>query len=71
MKIECLTTFLDGKDRYESGDVRTVEDEKGAQFVANGWAKDVAGRVATGGASPGTTDLAVNNSVIGLGDSNG
>ena len=36
MKIECLTTFLDGKDRYESGDVRTVDDEKVAQFVANG-----------------------------------
>lgn len=71
MKIECLTTFLDGKDRYESGDVRTVEDEKGAQFVANGWAKDVAGRVATGGKVSGATDLTINKSVIGLGDSNG
>lgn len=71
MKIECLTTFLDGKDRFESGDVRTVEDGKGAQFVANGWAKDVAGRVAMGGTSDGTTDLAIDNSAIGLGDSNG
>ncbi|HPV27319.1 MAG TPA: hypothetical protein PKV77_09130 [Bacteroidales bacterium] len=71
MKIECLTTFLDGKDRYESGDVRTVEDDKGAQFVANGWAKDVAGRVATGSESSGVVNLAVDNSVIGLGDSNG
>jgi len=71
MKIECLTTFLDGKDRYESGDVRTVDDEKGAQFVANGWAKDVAGRVATGDAVTVGSDLAINNSVIGLGDSNG
>lgn len=71
MKIECLTTFLDGKDRYEIGDVRTVEDEKGAQFVANGWAKDVAGRVATGSESSGVVNLAVDSSVIGLGDSNG
>lgn len=71
MKIECLTTFLDGTDRYESGDVRTVDDEKGAQFVANGWATDVAGRVATGGTDMATVDLAVNNSVIGMGDSNG
>ena len=71
MKIECLTTFLDGKDRYESGDVRTVEDDKGAQFVANGWAKDVAGRVATGSESSGVVNLAVDSSVIGLGDSNG
>ena len=65
MKIECLTTFIDGKDRYESGDVRTVEDEKGAQFVANGWAKDVAGRVATGGTSSVAVDLAVDNAVMG------
>jgi len=71
MKIECLMTFLDGKDRFEEGDVRTVEDEKGAQFVANGWAKDVAGRVATGNATSGETNLAVDSSVIGLGDSNG
>jgi len=71
MKIECLMTFLDGKDRFEEGDVRTVEDEKGAQFVANGWAKDVAGRVATGDSAAAETTLAVNNSVIGLGDSNG
>ena len=71
MKIECLTTFLDGKDRYESGDVRTVDDEKGAQFVANGWAKDVTGRVVTGDAVTVGADLAINNSVIGLGDSNG
>ena len=71
MKIECLATFLDGKDRYESGDVRTVEDDKGAQFVANGWAKDVADRVATGSESSGVVNLAVDSSVIGLGDSNG
>lgn len=29
MKIEALTTFLDGTDRFEAGDVRTVADERG------------------------------------------
>lgn len=38
MRIQCLTTFLDGRDRFEQGDVRTVGDEAGARFVAAGWA---------------------------------
>lgn len=70
MKIKCLTTFLDGKERFEKDDVRTVDDERGAQFVANGWAEDVAGRVATGHAADAGS-LTINNSTIGLGDSNG
>ena len=71
MKIECLTTFLDGTDTFEADDERTVSDDRGARFVANGWAKDVAGRVATGSAVTVDSKLAINNSVIGLGDSNG
>lgn len=71
MKIKCLTTFLDGKDKYHKDDVRTVSDDDGSRFVANGWAEDVDGRVATGAAQDGATNLAVDNSVIGLGDSNG
>lgn len=39
MRIECTTTFLHGADRFEAGDVRTVPDELGAYFVAQGWAK--------------------------------
>jgi hypothetical protein len=70
MKIEVLSTFLDGKERFEAGDIRTVDDERGARFVANGWAKDTAGRVATGAAG-GSADLTIHNSTIGLGDSNG
>lgn len=38
MKITCTTTFLDGPERFESGDVRQVDDERGARFVAAGWA---------------------------------
>ena len=38
MKIICTTKFLDGRDRFEAGDARTVDDERGAYFVANGWA---------------------------------
>lgn len=70
MKIQVLSTFLDGTDRFEKDDERTVSDERGAYFVANGWAEDVAGRVATVEAAA-TTDLNINNSGLGLGDSNG
>lgn len=38
MKIHCLTTFLDGPDRFEAGDVRTVDDERAARFIDAGWA---------------------------------
>lgn len=38
MKITCTTTFLDGPERFEAGDVRQVDDERGARFVAAGWA---------------------------------
>lgn len=70
MQIECLTTFKDGKDIFHESDVRTVSDEDGARFVANGWAKDMAGRVAVG-ESQANASLDIQNSVIGLGDSNG
>lgn len=39
MKIEALTPFLDGTDRFEAGDIRTVSDERGYKFIAHGWAK--------------------------------
>jgi hypothetical protein len=71
MKIQALCTFLDGPDRFEKDDQRTVSDEDGARFVANGWARDMAGQVATGGTVSGVTNLAVDGAVIGTGDSNG
>lgn len=70
MKIKCLTTFIDGKERFEEDDVRTVDDDRGARFVAHGWAEDVAGRVATGQA-PNVENLEINSSTIDTGDSNG
>lgn len=38
MKIIVITTFLEGRDRFEKDDRRTVTDEDGARFIANGWA---------------------------------
>lgn len=38
MKITCLTAFKEGRDLFEKDDVRTVPDEDGARFIANGWA---------------------------------
>lgn len=70
MKIEALTTFLDGKDRFEQGDIRTVDDARGANFVGNGWAKDLSGEVATGEAG-GNADLVIESSAHVSGDSNG
>lgn len=61
MKIKCITTFLDGTERFEQDDVRTVSDERGAAFVAVGWAEDAAGRVATANPATGSTNLAIDN----------
>lgn len=41
MRIECTTTFLDGRERFEKGDIFTVPDADGARFVKAGWAKMV------------------------------
>lgn len=41
MRIECTTTFLDGRESFEKGDIFTVPDAEAAYFVKNGWAKAV------------------------------
>lgn len=41
MRIECITTFLHGRERFEAGDIFTVSDDLGGYFVKNGWAKQV------------------------------
>lgn len=71
MKIEALTPFLDGTDRFEAGDIRTVSDERGYKFIAHGWAKDVSGQVTSDAASPESVDLNIQNSVLGIGDNHG
>lgn len=70
MKIECLITFLDGKDRFETGDVRTVEDDRGARLVTLGWAKDLEGVVTTGKPA-NSADLIIHSAASATGDSNG
>lgn len=54
MRIKCLTTFMDGADRFEAGDVRTVDDGRASVFVALGWAKPEGG-TANPTANGGTT----------------
>jgi hypothetical protein len=43
MKIEALKLFLSGTERFEPGDIRTVDDDRGAHFCERGWAKPVGG----------------------------
>lgn len=69
MRIVCLTTFLDGRDRYEEGDVRTVSDVDGQRFVDQGWAS-ADGVTATPVGAP-STDLDVQNAKLGVADSKG
>ena len=70
MRIECLTTFLDGRERFEKGDIFTIDDAKAEYFIANKWAKEV-GAPAPAGEPVPSTDLTIDNSVMGTGDSNG
>lgn len=50
MKIEITEPngILHGRERFESGDVRSVDDALGDYFCRMGWAKDVDGNVPTG-----------------------
>lgn len=58
MRIECTTTFLDARERFEKGDTFTISDERGAYFVSNGWAKEVgAPDLAVTSADPTTLDV--------------
>ena len=41
MRIECTTTFLHGRERFEKGDIFTVDDDTAAYFIKSGWAKEV------------------------------
>ena len=62
MRIECLTTFLDGRDRFEAGDVRTVDDERAAVFIGHGWAKPEGGSAPAG--ATGETVLDIHDSTL-------
>lgn len=60
MKIVCDTTFLHGRDRFEKDDQRTVDDEAGAYFIAQGWAH-TAGETAAATQPAGEVTLDVHN----------
>ena len=60
MRIACTTTFLHGRDRFESGDVRTVSDDDARLFISNGWAAEVGGEAAAT-APTGDTTLTINS----------
>lgn len=70
MKLEATTTFLDGVDRFEAGDIRTVDDARGARLIGCGWARE-AGSDAAPVAASGAVTLDTHNAVMGMGDSNG
>jgi len=71
MRIKVLNTFMDGRDRFSKDEVREIPDETGLRAVANGWAEDMAGRVATGKPKQASADLVVDKVTLGVGDSNG
>lgn len=71
MKIKCLTTFLDGRDRFEAGDVRQVDDDRAARFIAAGWAADAAGSGSAVGAVPAEVTLDVQSSQLAQGARHG
>lgn len=69
MKINCTTTFKEGRETFYEGDQRTVSDEDGARFIKNGWA------VAAGDAPAAlpdvpAVDLTVHSATHATGDSN-
>jgi hypothetical protein len=58
MKIICDTTFLDGLDRFEKGEIRVVDDARAAAFIKHGWAHAEGGEASAPAASA-STDLDV------------
>lgn len=58
MRIECTDTFLDGRERFERGDIFTIDDAQAKRFIANKWAKEVgAPAPAVLGAEPVNLDI--------------
>lgn len=61
MKIKVACNFKHGKDEFHLNDVRTVSDEDGQYFIANGWATDASGRADPVATAPGETTLEIQN----------
>lgn len=72
MRIKVLGTFLGGRDRYEAGDERTVDERVGALAVRNGWAVEVgAVPVVEMPSAPEPVTLEIHGAAHVAGDSNG
>ena len=48
MQVEALERIISDGRSLETGDRATVPDEVGRNWCRHGWAKDLAGQVATG-----------------------
>lgn len=70
MRIECTDTFLDGRERFERGDIFTIDDAQAKRFIANKWAKEV-GAVDPAPIDIGTMNLDIQNASMGQKDNHG
>lgn len=61
MRIECTTTFLDGRERFEKGDIFTIDDATAARFIDNGWVKKVGDETPAALPAADPADLAIHN----------
>jgi hypothetical protein len=64
MQIICDTTFLDGRDRFEQGEKRTVQptdtetsEQRAARFIGNGWAHEAGTEPAAADGAATSTDI--------------
>lgn len=71
MRIKCLTTFKDGRDRFDADDVRSVDDDRGAYFIANGWAVQHGAEAEAQQQPQGDAALDIQGGAMGQGVSNG
>lgn len=67
MKIKCVTKFNHGRDIFEKDDERTVSDELGGYFIAQGWATIVGQEGVAGAAANEEVSLDIQNATIGTG----
>lgn len=70
MRIECTDTFLDGRERFERGDIFTIDDAQAKRFIANKWAKEV-GAPAPAAPDAAPVNLDIQNASMGQKDNHG
>ena len=58
-RIHCNTTFLDGVDRFEAGDVRSLDAERAARLIASGWASPADAPTSSAPADQSAADLTI------------